>query len=43
MNLMSNELTIVGAMGYPSEILEATKDLTENWEKYASFSAIRRH
>lgn len=35
MNVMSNELTIVGAMGYPSEIFEVTKDLTENWEKYA--------
>ncbi|KUI21058.1 theronine dehydrogenase [Mycobacterium lehmannii] len=34
MNLMSNELTIVGSMGYPDEIFEVTKDIVENWEKY---------
>lgn len=34
MNLMSNELTIVGSMGYPTEIFEVTKDIIENWEKY---------
>jgi threonine dehydrogenase-like Zn-dependent dehydrogenase len=32
---MSNEITIVGAMGYPNEIFEATRDLIDNWEKYA--------
>lgn len=35
MNLMSNELTIVGSMGYPCEIFEVTKDIVEHWEKYA--------
>jgi threonine dehydrogenase-like Zn-dependent dehydrogenase len=34
-NLMSNEITIVGSMGYPDEIFEVTKDLVANWEKYA--------
>ena len=33
--VMSNELTIVGSMGYPDEIFEVTKDLVANWEKYA--------
>ncbi len=35
LNVMSNEVTIVGSMGYPSEIFEVTKDITANWEKYA--------
>jgi 2-desacetyl-2-hydroxyethyl bacteriochlorophyllide A dehydrogenase len=35
MNVMSNELTIVGSMGYPTEIFEVTDDLVANWEKYA--------
>lgn len=35
MNVMSNELTIVGSMGYPSEIFEVTRDIVENWQKYA--------
>lgn len=35
LNLMSNEITIVGSMGYPNEIFEATKDIVANWEKYA--------
>lgn len=34
MNVMSNELTIIGSMGYPSEIFEVTKDLAANWERY---------
>jgi L-iditol 2-dehydrogenase len=34
-NVMSNEITIVGSMGYPDEIFEVTKDLVTNWEKYA--------
>lgn len=34
MNVMANELTIVGSMGYPSEIFEVTDDIVENWEKY---------
>ena len=34
MNVMSNELTIIGSMGYPKEIFEVTKDIVENWEKY---------
>ena len=35
MNVMSNELTIIGSMGYPNEIFEVTKDIVEHWEKYA--------
>jgi L-iditol 2-dehydrogenase len=35
MNVMSNELTIVGSMGYPSEIFEVTRDIVDNWQKYA--------
>jgi 2-desacetyl-2-hydroxyethyl bacteriochlorophyllide A dehydrogenase len=35
LNLMSNEITIVGSMGYPNEIFEVTNDLIANWEKYA--------
>lgn len=34
-NVMSNEITIVGSMGYPDEIFEVTTDLVANWEKYA--------
>jgi 2-desacetyl-2-hydroxyethyl bacteriochlorophyllide A dehydrogenase len=34
-NIMSNEINIVGSMGYPDEIFEVTKDLVANWEKYA--------
>ncbi|BBX27801.1 zinc-binding dehydrogenase [Mycolicibacterium alvei] len=34
MNVMSNELTIIGSMGYPSVIFEVTKDIVDNWEKY---------
>ncbi|HTQ18807.1 zinc-dependent alcohol dehydrogenase [Mycobacterium sp.] len=34
-NVMSNEISIVGSMGYPDEIFEVTKDLVANWEKYA--------
>lgn len=32
---MSNEITIVGCMGYPDEIFQVTEDLVENWERYA--------
>ncbi len=34
-NVMSNEITIVGSMGYPDEIFEVTQDLVANWQKYA--------
>jgi threonine dehydrogenase-like Zn-dependent dehydrogenase len=34
-NVMSNEITIVGSMGYPDEIFQVTKDLIANWERYA--------
>jgi len=34
-SIMSNEITIVGSMGYPDEIFEVTKDLIDNWKKYA--------
>lgn len=34
-NIMSNEVTIIGSMGYPQEIFEVTKDIIANWQKYA--------
>lgn len=34
-NVMSNEITIVGSMGYPDEIFDVTRDLIANWQKYA--------
>lgn len=34
-NIMANEITVVGSMGYPTEIFEVTKDLIANWQKYA--------
>ncbi|MCV7031033.1 zinc-dependent alcohol dehydrogenase [Mycobacterium sherrisii] len=34
-NVMSNEITIVGSMGYPDEIFEVTNDIVANWRKYA--------
>ncbi|OBG42660.1 theronine dehydrogenase [Mycobacterium alsense] len=33
-NVMSNEITIVGCMGYPDEIFQVTEDLVANWERY---------
>lgn len=36
LNIMSNEITIVGSIGYPDEIFEVTKDIIANWEKYAA-------
>ncbi|MFI5511365.1 zinc-binding dehydrogenase [Mycobacterium sp. NPDC051804] len=35
LNVMSNEITIVGSIGYPDEIFEVTRDIIANWEKYA--------
>ncbi len=35
LNVMANEINIVGSMGYPDEFFEVTKDLVANWEKYA--------
>jgi 2-desacetyl-2-hydroxyethyl bacteriochlorophyllide A dehydrogenase len=35
LNIMGNEITIVGSMGYPDEIFEVTKDIVANWKKYA--------
>lgn len=34
LNVMSNEVTIVGSMGYPTEIFEVTQDIIANWEKF---------
>lgn len=34
-NVMSNEINIVGCMGYPDEIFEVTDDLVAQWQKYA--------
>jgi threonine dehydrogenase-like Zn-dependent dehydrogenase len=35
LNIMTNEITVVGSIGYPDEIFEVTKDLVANWERYA--------
>lgn len=35
LSLMSNEITILGSMGYPDEIFDVTEDLVANWQKYA--------
>lgn len=35
LSIMSNEITIVGSIGYPDEIFEVTSDIIANWEKYA--------
>jgi 2-desacetyl-2-hydroxyethyl bacteriochlorophyllide A dehydrogenase len=35
LNIMGNEITIVGSMGYPDEIFEVTKDIVADWKKYA--------
>lgn len=35
-SILSTELTLVWAMGYPTEIFEVTDDIVENWEKYAA-------
>jgi threonine dehydrogenase-like Zn-dependent dehydrogenase len=34
-NIMANEITVIGSMGYPTEIFEVTRDLVTNWEQYA--------
>ena len=34
-SILTTELTIVWAVGYPTEIFEVTDDIVENWEKYA--------
>ncbi|MBI2696004.1 zinc-dependent alcohol dehydrogenase [Mycobacterium nebraskense] len=34
-NVMSNEISIIGCMGYPDEIFQVTDDLAANWQKYA--------
>jgi threonine dehydrogenase-like Zn-dependent dehydrogenase len=33
--ILTTELNLVWAMGYPTEIFEVTDDIIENWEKYA--------
>jgi L-iditol 2-dehydrogenase len=35
LNIMGNEITIIGSCGYPNEIFEVTSDIIANWEKYA--------
>ena len=35
LNLMANEITVVGSMAYPTEIFQVTGDLAASWEKYA--------
>ena len=33
--ILTTELNLVWAMGYPTEIFEVTDDIIENWEKYS--------
>ncbi|MCT7660641.1 zinc-dependent alcohol dehydrogenase [Mycobacterium deserti] len=35
LSIMTNEITVVGSMGYPDEIFEVTRDIVADWEKYA--------
>lgn len=35
LTLMSNEITVLGSLGYPDEIFDVTADLSANWPKYA--------
>lgn len=35
LSVMSNEITVVGSIGYPTEIFSVTDDLVANWQKYA--------
>ena len=35
LSVMSNEITLVGSIGYPTEIFAVTADLVANWKKYA--------
>jgi len=34
-SLMSNEITILGSMGYPDEIFDVTRDIATGWRTYA--------
>jgi (R,R)-butanediol dehydrogenase/meso-butanediol dehydrogenase/diacetyl reductase len=33
--ILRSELTIIGSMGYPTEIFEVTQDLAEHWRRFA--------
>lgn len=33
--LLASEITIVTSMGYPTEIFEVTREIAENWQKFA--------
>ena len=33
--VLASEVTIVTSMGYPTEIFEVTREIEENWEKFA--------
>lgn len=35
LSVMSNEITLIGSIGYPTEIFAVTADLVANWQKYA--------
>jgi len=32
---MSNEITLIGSIAYPTDIFAVTADLVANWQKYA--------
>lgn len=40
-NVMANELTIVGSMGYPDEIFQVTPHIVGNWQTYAELVSHR--
>lgn len=40
-SILTTELTIVWAMGYPTEIFEVTDDIVDNWEKYQKIISHR--
>ncbi|QYL29344.1 Sorbitol dehydrogenase [Mycobacterium shottsii] len=33
--VMSHEITLVGSIGYPTEIFDVTKDIVADWQRYA--------
>lgn len=39
--ILPTELTIVWAMGYPTEIFEVTDDIVENWQRYEKIISHR--
>jgi len=39
--ILDAEVNIVTSMGYPTEIFQVTKDITENWERFSRIISHR--